>query len=97
MLPKFAKDAVHEKYQKYKPYLCDLIDEQDWDADRKEASKKEVVSLLNQYSDYMYAKDFSDNLPRFWEATRRLDKIRGHSIEEYIPELYDLLKATEND
>jgi hypothetical protein len=43
----------------------------------------------------MYAKDFSDALPQFWEATRRLDKIRNHSIEDYIPELYDLLKDTE--
>ena len=97
MLPKFAKDAVHEKYQEYKPYLCSLIDKQNWDENRKEVSKKEVVNLLDQYSDYMYSKDFSEHLPRFWEATRRLDKIRNHSIEDYIPELYNLLKITENN
>ena len=43
----------------------------------------------------MYAKDFSEFMPQFWEATRRLDKIRGHSIEESIPELYELIKDTE--
>ena len=43
----------------------------------------------------MYAKDFSDALPMFWKTTRKLDAIRGHSIEDYIPELYNLLKDTE--
>jgi hypothetical protein len=95
MLPKFAKDAVHAKYEEYKPRLTKLIDDTNWPDHRKEASKKEVIKLLDQYSSYMYAKDFSDALPQFWEATRRLDKIRNHSIEDYIPELYDLLKDTE--
>ena len=95
MLPKFAKDAVHAKYEEYKPRLKKLIDETDWLDHRKVAAKKEAEKLLDQYSSYMYAKDFSDALPQFWEATRRLDKIRGHSIEEYIPELYELIKETE--
>ena len=95
MLPKFAKDAVKEKYEQYKPKLEKLIDESDFTDDRKKASKREANKLLNQYVDYMYAKDFSEHLPQFWEATRRLDKIRGHSIEESIPELYELIKDTE--
>ena len=95
MLPKFAKDAVKEKYERYKPKLIQLIEDSDFTDDRKKASKREVEKLLNQYIDYMYAKDFSEYLPQFWEATRRLDKIRGHSIETYIPELYELLKDTE--
>lgn len=95
MLPKFAKDAVKEKYESYKPKLLEIIDNSNFAEERKISSKKSVVSLLDQYVDYMYAKDFSSELPRFWKATRRLDEIRGHSIEEYIPELYDLLKHTE--
>ena len=53
------------------------------------------LNILDQYVDYMYAKDFSEALPMFWKATRKLDKIRGHSIEKSIPELYELLKDTE--
>jgi hypothetical protein len=34
----------------------------------------------------------SDKLPKFWEHTRRLDKIRGHSFETSCPEMYNLLK-----
>jgi hypothetical protein len=95
MLPQFAKDAVKAKYERYKPKLIQLIEDSNFTDDRKKASKREVEKLLNQYIDYMYAKDFSEYLPQFWEATRRLDKIRGHSIETYIPELYELLKDTE--
>lgn len=95
MLPSFAKEAVKTKYESYKTRLVTLIKESDFKDDRKEASIKSVTGLLDQYVDYMYAKDFSEELPRFWQVTRKLDKIRGHSIETYIPELYDLLKATE--
>lgn len=95
MLPKFAKDAVREKYEQYKPKLLEIIDKSNFTEERKASSRRSVVSLLDQYIDYMYAKDFSDELPRFWRATRKLDEIRGHTIEDYIPELYDLLKDTE--
>ena len=95
MLPKFAKDAIKEKYEQYKPKLEKLIEESNFTDDRKKASKREVNKLLDQYVDYMYAKDFSEFMPQFWEDTRRLDKIRGHSIEESIPELYELIKDTE--
>ena len=72
--------------------MLKIIDETDWTEKRKEASRRDAVGLLDQYVDYMYAKDFSEHLPRFWYATRRLDRIRGHNIEESIPELYELLK-----
>jgi sulfatase maturation enzyme AslB (radical SAM superfamily) len=95
MLPKFAKDHIKEKYESYKPRLLSIIDNSDWPEKRKKSSRKDAVQLLDQYIDYMYSKDFSDTLPMFWTATRKLDKIRGHSIEDYIPELYELLKDTE--
>jgi len=95
MLPKFAKDAVKAKYEAYKPKLLKIIDESNFTEERKTSSRKEVVSLLDQYVDYMYAQDFSEHVPAFWHATRKLDKIRGHSIEDYIPELYELIKGTE--
>ena len=44
----------------------------------------------------MYAEDRSENLPQFWKITRKLDKIRNHSIEDFIPELYNLIKGTEH-
>lgn len=96
MLPLHAKDMVKDKYAKYKISLCKLIDKQDWLTDRKDASKAEVHNILNSYIDFMYAEDRSENLPMFWEITRKLDKIRNHSIEEFIPELYDLIKDTEH-
>lgn len=96
MFPKEVKDVIHNKYEKFKPRLIELIDKTDWPTHRKKAACKEVVRILDQYSTYMYAKDFSDAIPEFWKNTRRLDKIRGHSIEDYIPELYELIKHTEH-
>lgn len=95
MLPKFAKDHIKEKYESYKPKLIEIINNTNWPEKRKIASRRDAVELLDQYIDYMYAKDFSDALPMFWKATRKLDAIRGHSVEDYIPELYNLLKHTE--
>ena len=95
MFPKEVKDAIHNKYEKSKSRLIDLIDKTDWPEYRKNSSRKEVYKILDQYSNYMYSKDFSDAIPEFWKNTRRLDKIRGHSIEDYIPELYELIKHTE--
>jgi hypothetical protein len=95
MLPGWAKDHIKQKYEDYKPRLLKIIDESNFTEERKEASRRDAVGLLDQYVDYMYAKDFSEHLEQFWYATRKLDKIRGHSIEKYIPELYELLKDTE--
>ena len=95
MLPGWAKDHIKQKYEDYKPRLLKIIDESDFTEQRKASSRKEAVALLDQYVKYMYAKDFSEHLPQFWHATRKLDKIRNHNIETYIPELYELLKDTE--
>lgn len=94
-LPAHAKDAVKGKYDSYRPRLKDLIDQQPWDDKRKQSSKKELDKILDSYIKFMYADDYSDQIPRFWELVRKLDAIRGHSIEKYIPELYDLIKDTE--
>jgi sulfatase maturation enzyme AslB (radical SAM superfamily) len=95
MLPAFAKNHIKEKYESYKPKLIEIINNTNWTEERKIASRRDAIGLLDQYIDYMYAKDFSESLPMFWKATRKLDKIRGHSIEHYIPELYELIKDTE--
>jgi hypothetical protein len=95
MLPGFAKDAVAAKFAASKPILHAAIEEQDFTRKRKDASILSVNNLLDQYQAFMYAEDYSDHLPKFWHATRKLDAIRNHSIEDYIPELYNLIKDTE--
>ena len=95
VLPKEAKDIVHSKYETYKPYLCSLVDKQNWNDTRKENSKKDIIGLLDQYSKYMYAEDLSEHMPKFWENTRKLDSIRGTRLEDAIPELYGLIQHTQ--
>lgn len=95
VLPHYAKKAVESKYEEYRIKLKELVKESNFTIERKKASIKQIDDLLTQYINYMYADDYSDHLPSFWEATRKLDKIRGHNIEDHIPELYELLKDTE--
>jgi hypothetical protein len=94
-LPELAKLAVVEKYNKYRPILKDKIEIQNWSSERKYYSKLEVDKILDSYIKFMYAEDYSSELKTFWRLTRKLDSIRGNSIEEYIPELYELIKDTE--
>jgi len=95
MLPKHVKDVISKRYKEAIPILDKVIDENIESTTRNEASKKQIRKILNQYIDFMYAKDFSDKLPKFWEHTRRLDKIRGHSFEKTCPQMYQLIKDTE--
>jgi len=43
----------------------------------------------------MNQEDLSEYLPKFWHLTRKLDEIRGQSIEKTLPELYELIKDSE--
>lgn len=96
ILPKFAKDHVANKFDIYEKKLINIIKNSNFTVKRKESSILEVPKLLNQFKNYMYAEDLSEEyLPKFWHVTRKLDRIRNVSIEKYIPELYNLLKGTE--
>jgi hypothetical protein len=92
MLPKGVKDKIASKYETSKQHLELIIDEFILDEKRNLASKHQMLKILDTYKEFMYAKDMSDKLPKFWEHTRRLDKIRGHSFETSCPEMYNLLK-----
>lgn len=48
--------------------------------------------LLQQYSNFMFQEDYSHLLEKFWEYNIKLDEIRGQSLKESIPELYELLR-----
>jgi len=55
---------------------------------------KEAHKVLKEYSKFMFSDDYSDDLPLFWTYNNRLDKIRGQSMKESIPDLYELIGET---
>jgi len=94
-LPKTAKESVSKFFKDSIAGLDNEIDLYIKDQTRNEACKKYMRKILQTYDDFMWAKDFTDKLPKFWEHTRRLDKIRGHSFEKSCPEMYKLIKDYE--
>ena len=42
----------------------------------------------------MNSDDWSELMPKFWELNARLDDIRGESLQDVVPELYELIKHT---
>jgi hypothetical protein len=95
MLPKKVKDKIANKFEDSKENLDNIIDEFILDESRNIASKDQMRKILDTYKEFMYAKDMSASIPKFWEHTRKLDAIRGHKFEEYCPEMYQLIKDTE--
>ena len=92
MLPLPVKQEVEKRLLESQPYLITLIDEYIVAEDRKEAAKKQLKKILETYISYMHAKDFSNDLYKFWKHTDGLDKIRGHYFKDHCPEMYELLK-----
>jgi len=54
--------------------------------------EEKAKQLLNQYSNFMFQEDNSHELKNFFEITDKIDKIRNQKLEDYIPELYELIK-----
>jgi len=40
----------------------------------------------------MFKEDYSDSLPKFFYYNNKLDEIRNQRMEDYIPDLYNLIK-----
>jgi hypothetical protein len=95
VLPDFAKKVVSKKFAERLPIIHTTIDECINDSRYNAVCKKAASTILNQYEEFMYAGDYSADLRMFWKHTRRLDAIRSHSIEQFIPDLYNILKETE--
>jgi hypothetical protein len=95
MLPESVKNIVADKFEDSKENLDNIIDEFILDESRNTASKQQMRKILDTYKEFMYAKDMSASLPKFWEHTRKLDAIRGHNFEDYCPEMYEMLKPYE--
>ena len=48
--------------------------------------------LLDQYCAFMFREEQSHMMPKFWKYTDRLDEIRNQRLQDYIPDLYELIK-----
>lgn len=82
VLPINVKNQIREAYE----FFYKEIDEK-YGLEMGNIFRHSYSGLIN----YMFAKDNSHLLPKLADDTRRLDDIRGHKLENYIPWLSDIL------
>tara|TARA_Y100000591_G_scaffold251931_1_gene223430 strand:+ start:58 stop:1188 length:1131 start_codon:yes stop_codon:yes gene_type:complete len=76
VLPLEIKKRLEERY----------IKEQEWFDNYTNNKEKRYEKLIH----FMYEKDHSHLLPKFWERTDMVDKLRNENFIELFPELSDL-------
>lgn len=52
---------------------------------------KVYSSIIEGYIKFMHQEDYSRFIPKFWRINNRTDEVRGCKLEDYIPEIIDLL------
>jgi hypothetical protein len=77
--PALYKAKLSEKFNKHIEWLRPLD------------SLQRATTGFESAVKFMTATDNSELIPKFWERTRALDKIRNENILDVIPELADLI------
>lgn len=95
MLPEYAKRHVEQKFELKKIDLEKIIKKKITDPYKQSWVLQDMHKILDEYVNFMWAEDYSDQLNKFWQTTRKLDNMRNVSLEKSLPELYDLIRDTE--
>lgn len=88
-LPPLYKMKVEKRYSDYLLELEQWMQRQDYVPERIAFYKGAVEKLLAGYVTYMNESDWSPELEKFWYYTVELDRLRGQSLKETVPELYE--------
>jgi hypothetical protein len=95
ILPDKAKKYITRHYMKSKPLIKELIYAQTTKGpNQKEKLYNKTSEMLDNYAKFLNKDDWSELMPKFWELNTRLDDIRGESLQDVVPELYELIKHT---
>lgn len=76
------------------PYEAKLKVQEHFDNFKFEKHNYLANALLDKYIAFMFAEDYSHLLPKFWMYNNKLDELRGQSMKESLPELYELIGDT---
>ncbi|MFI5347939.1 MAG: twitch domain-containing radical SAM protein [Elusimicrobiota bacterium] len=83
ILPPHLKSRTAEKYARHAESLLGRYGE---------SAKREAAMYLSAV-DFMMAQDRTDELERFRDTTRMLDRLRGEDFADVFPELAELTRA----
>ena len=92
IFPAKSKMYISEMFKQYKFESRDKIYSIDFGNTKfNDSSYKQFCKILDNYTAYMNAADYSDRLEKFWHYTNRLDEVRGQSLKEVSPLTFELL------
>ena len=86
LLNKELKQAVQDHYNTFR----EQIKLEDFDSNTKDKFNKILDSVVN----YMNADDYSEKIPEFIRFTDYLDKERGQSIVDVVPQYEEMFRTT---
>ena len=89
ILPSFYKKLVEKKIFSFLSGLRENLDSKFY----SELSKEKIIfsldKTLKSYIHYMNSEDWSYLIPKFWNYTRKLDKLRAQKLQSAIPDLFE--------
>lgn len=92
ILPLSTKHMIIDEFDKFYIWLEEWMENENINDEDRNHYRKYAKKLFGGYVDYMMKDDWSNELPKFWKYTKRLDEIRNQSFEETLPELCDSIK-----
>ncbi len=94
--PRRSKDLIRARFEKQKKEFREHAFEWNLFSEQNETLTEQVIkrfdTILDNYTNVMFAKDSSHLNEKFWKYTRRLDQIHGTSFEELCPETAELMR-----
>jgi len=93
ILPEDYKNLVKDRFLECQEWVPRWGKNKGLSDERVSFYKKEVEKLLSGYLKYMFSEDLSGQLPKFWEYTKKLDKIREQDVSLVFPELAHSVKS----
>jgi len=95
ILPPEAKKQITQYYNDCKPRIRELIfSHTDKGPEKKEELYNRTIDILDNYANFMNNDDWSELMPKFWELNSKLDDIRNETLQDAIPDIYELIKHT---
>ena len=91
ILPPEAKEYIRNAYDEFINWVDEYSSRYN-DPRKIKGYQNRARKILNGYHNYMIQEDWSDQLPKFWEYTKKLDELRNQSYEETFPEMYEFIK-----
>lgn len=94
ILPDGAKSAISARFSSRADELVSLAHDLYSDNEhRRDIIIGGIRRHLDTYSRFMWQEDLSHLLPKFWKYTKSMDRIRGESIEDSLPEFAECLAS----